>query len=552
MIPGFRTVLNSSLVAFCLGSLGGIAAFLFEIAAYGQRVRPEAGAAYALAGGLLAGGLRLLLGLRMPAHSARTGALVAASSFAMLQLLYYANVRLLPGEPYLSRKSLAADFVILGFVLAIDIGLSRSVRIEELRTRSYRVWSVLGAAILLLSVGVLVWEWPTEPHVADRGGDGPNLLLIVLDSGRRDHLSLYGYSRVTSPSLVAASRGGRVYETAYAGSSWTVPSVSELFWSRLEPPNPASPGLAGRLRAAGYVTACFSDNPHLDTDSQLLTEFDSTRRSVGTWRALLRGTIAGAFLERLLPGTDHDLVDGALAWSTSRKGPFFLYVHLMDSHAPYRWPAIDGRRRPGRRIEFPYRGLQMTQDEIEDVVARYDGGLRSSDAAVGRLLAAAPRWGRPFVAIVTADHGESLGEQGRWFHGGSLAPELLSVPLVVVGEGVKQGRSMVPVGCASVGKTLLAAAGVACEECEGVDLRASEGDGVAEGGLPPNLVFRIEKDHKLVLDRQSKRAHLFDLRDDPLEVQDRASDSPEILRSLMEGLRPDAPPPAAARQQASR
>jgi hypothetical protein len=552
MIPGVRQTFNSSIVAYCLGAIGGVAALLFEIVAYGQIIRPEAAAAYAMAGGLLAACVRFLLGLRFPAHGSRTGALVASSSFALLQLLYFANVKLLPGEPYLSKKSLAADVSILALVLAIDLALARSVRIEEMRTRSYRVWTVVGAGLLLVSTAVLVWRWPEEPEVADRNGSGPNLVLVVFDSGRRDHMSLYGYGRATSPSLAAAAEEGRIYETAYAGSSWTVPSVSELLWWRLEPSLPGPEGLAARLRARGYVTACFSDNPHLDTDSRLLTEFDAVHRSVGPWRALIRGTTAGAFVERLSPGTDRALVDRALAWAGRRKGPFFLYVHLMDCHAPYRWPAIDGRRRSGRRIEFPYRGLQMTRDEEDDVVARYDGGILSSDTAAGRVLAGARGWGRPFVGIVTADHGESLGEEGRWFHGGSLAPELLSVPLVVVGDSVKRGRPLSPVGYSSVGKTLLAAAGIPCEECPGVDLRDSDGDGVAEGGLPPNLRFRIVGDHKIVLDRQSKRAYLFDLRDDPRELHDRASDSPDILRSLMEGMHPDVPSVPAPLQQAVR
>lgn len=357
---------------------------------------------------------------------------------------------------------------------------------------------------------------------------GPNLLLVVSDSARRDHMGLHGYGRPTSAGHDALAGTARVYERAESASPWTVPSVEALLLSR-------EGGLMQRLASRGYATACFTDNPHMGPGSPLTTGFDRVGRSVARWRGLFRGTVLGETVERLDGGDDGRLVDRALNWVRNARGPVFLYVHLMGSHTPYRFPPIDGRARPGRHIEYPRTGMEMTPEEAEDVVARYDAGVRSADAQVARLVAAARGWGRPFLAVLTSDHGESLGENGRWFHGGSLAPELLAIPLLVVGEGVVPGRVSGTVGHASIPHTLLAAAGFE-PAGPGSDLRTSDGEETVEGGLPPSLRYRIGAGYKLVEDLSSGRAQLFDMAHDPGEMHDLARERPDLVVTLAKGL----------------
>jgi hypothetical protein len=188
--------------------------------------------------------------------------------------------------------------------------------------------------------------------------------------------------------------------------------------------------------------------------------------------------------------------------------------------------------------------MAMTPDEARDIEARYDGGVLSADSQVGRIIDAAATWGRPFVAAITSDHGESLGEHGRWFHGQSLAPELLSIPLVIVGQDVAPGLVETPVGHREIMPTLLAAARTACPECGGTDLRREAGIGIVEGGLPPLLVYRIEGPYKAVLDLQSGRRRVFDRRSDPEERRDLATEFPALAERLTHGLaRPPYQPP---------
>jgi hypothetical protein len=214
----------------------------------------------------------------------------------------------------------------------------------------------------------------------------------------------------------------------------------------------------------------------------------------------------------------------------------FLYVHLMDSHTPYRHEPIDGRRRQGRHIDFPATGMNMTAEEAEDIVARYEGGIRRTDAAVGSMLGHAEGWGRPWLAIVTADHGESLGEEGRWFHGRTLAPELLEVPLLVMGTDVAPGRFRGVVGHSVVPETLALAAGLPASP-RALDLRRSDGPGVAEGGLPPALSYRVAGEYKFVLDETGAGPRLFNRRRDPGETEDLSGRETQLTAELASALR---------------
>jgi len=102
--------------------------------------------------------------------------------------------------------------------------------------------------------------------------------------------------------------------------------------------------------------------------------------------------------------------------------------------------------------------MRLTPDEADEIRARYEGGIRSADAALGRLFEGLRQRPR-LLAVVTADHGEDLGEAGRWFHGSEPTPERMAVPLLVIGAGVRRTRVHVPVGFETIPTALLAAAG---------------------------------------------------------------------------------------------
>jgi arylsulfatase A-like enzyme len=273
---------------------------------------------------------------------------------------------------------------------------------------------------------------------------------------------------------------------------------------------------------------------------------------VPRWRSVVSGTALGELVERLAPGSDERLVTKALAWTERQTGPVFLFADLMDSHTPYRFPPLDGKRWPGRRIEFPSSNMGLTSDEADSIRARYDGGVRSADAQVGRLIAAIVARGRPFLAIVTSDHGESLGEDGRWFHGHSLAPELLSIPLVVLGTDIEPGVEVTPVGHAAIPSTLVAAAMLPSDESSGADLRRKIPPQVVQGTLPPHLAYCTDGRYKLVVDFETGRRSLYDRASDPGERHDIASTMPTLVHSLASRLTASTQPYAPRPEQPER
>jgi arylsulfatase A-like enzyme len=548
--PSVRDVraIERSLIAWAVGSLVGALSLVAEVLVGPASLSAGGLATYSLLGGTVAVVSRSLLAGLVSADAARAGALGALAIFGSLYGLYHVNVHLLPSEHFLSRKSLCADALVVAPMLAVALSLARARWAQETRDRWGRSLAELGVASFLAGLVTAVAATPRPAADPERHGKGPDLLLVVLDSLRGDRLPP-GSAHPATPEISKLASQGRVYASAWAASSWTLPSVTEIL-SASAPGERAT--LAERLAMRGYRTAVFTDNPHLPRGAPVLRGFDRVERSVGAWRNLVRGTSLGEALERLLPGSDERLAMKALAWMRRQPGPFFLYVHLMDSHTPYRFPPLDGQRRPGRRIEFPRTGMRLTQAEGESIRARYDGGIHSADARVGTILAAAEARGKPFVAIVTSDHGESLGEDGRWFHGGSLAPELLAVPLVIMGAGVEAAVISSPVGHAAITATLLAAASVPGALDAGPDLRREVGHGLAQGGLPPRLAYRLNARYKLVLDLETGHRSLYDRRADPAEHQDIAARAPQLVEMLALGLTADSRRHAPAKEQLDR
>jgi hypothetical protein len=539
--------LERSLVAWAVGAIVGALSFvaeaLFGLAAFAW----GAFAAYSLAGGAVAAVSRSLLAVLVSAPAARAGALGALAAFGSLHALYYVNVHLLPGEHYLSATSLAADALVVVPMLTGALLLGRARWAQAARERWAHVAAALGAASLVAGLVVVIATTTRPGSDPERHGAGPDLVIIVLDSMRADRFGA-GASHAAAPALSRLAAQGRVYTSAWAASSWTLPSVVRI----LSAAPGETPTLPERLAAHGYSTAGFTDNPHLTRRARVMRGFDRVERSVGAWRSVVLGTALGEVLERLVPGSDEQLTTKAIAWIERQPGPLFLYVHLMDSHTPYRFPTLDGRRRSGRRIDFPRTGMRLTADEADSIRARYDGGVHSADTQVGRLLAALAARHGAFLAVITSDHGESLGEDGRWFHGGSLAPELLAIPLVIVGNGIEPDAVASAVGHAAIAPTLLAAASIPCNECGGPDLRREAPPRVVEGALPPRFAYRTDGRYKLLVDVGTGRRFLYDLLSDPAERHDISATAPDLTEALAFGLAAPGRSPVPSPEQVER
>ena len=321
------------------------------------------------------------------------------------------------------------------------------------RRRAPSAW--LGG--LLLAVGV------------QAGADElrPNVLLVTIDTLRRDHTSLHGHSNPTTPGLERLGAEGVVFETAYAPSSTTAPSHASIFTGLYPPAHGVQKNavplprrhetLAERLAAEGYQTAAVVSSFVLDSKFQwdqgfevYLDDFAEADRSVKPERWEGHAIHAG-FDRRALATTR---LASRWLWERDRGRPFFLFVHYFDPHSPYAPPEAFPQRFPTPPASATTPGPRIVREQR----ALYDAEIAYTDRALAELLEVLRREGldESTVVAVTGDHGEGLLDHGFMSHGTTLYEEVTRVPLVVRWKGELPPRRLEdPVGLVDLAPTLL-------------------------------------------------------------------------------------------------
>lgn len=345
----------------------------------------------------------------------------------------------------------------------------------------------------------------------------PNIVWIVVDTLRADHLGMYGYGRDTSPNLDAWAEGGVVFDQARSAGPKTMFSVPAMvtgkYFTEIHRTEGKWPTILEderlvpeRLKAAGYHTAAVHSVSYF-------------RR----WSGMAQGVDehdVGCILERASwrnHATSDCVTDHALAWLDREVDaptePFFLWAYYGDPHSPY-------LRHEG------YEGLG------NDRVGRYDQEVAFTDAQVGRLLAGLHVRGLDdrTVVIFTADHGEGLVEaedHGHLYHGPTLNDEVIRVPLIMRGPGLEPGRTQRPVSLVDLAPTFLELAGIAPDP----DLRGVSLAPYLHGEDPPHPPVFFEKEkatalpqkgmvlwpYKVVLVKPYNKLRIWNLAEDPHE-----------------------------------
>jgi arylsulfatase A-like enzyme len=290
--------------------------------------------------------------------------------------------------------------------------------------------------LLFLSIGFFLVKGPTEKE-----NEKPNVILIMVDALRPDHLGCYGYSRPTSPHIDALAGHSDLFTHVFSQSSWTIPSNYSLLTSLYTPEHKmqfwdsvldsAAPNLFSSLKGHGFVLGVFGNQRIF---------FENLRKNFG----LMLDEVA------TIPSAP-SIAESALHWAETRKEPFFLWVYYLGSHRPYRspepyrslYPFKPGGRLPIRSAEKSHHGgwdyipALIVQDGIDDpnyYIAQYDGAIRYADEEIGKLLDGLKKRGLydKSLIILTSDHGESLGEHHFYFnHIFTLFDEIIRVPLIV-------------------------------------------------------------------------------------------------------------------------
>lgn len=340
----------------------------------------------------------------------------------------------------------------------------------------------------------------TPPEQAER----PNVLFVLVDTLRRDHITPYGYQRDTTPEIQSRlARPGAVVEEAYSQAPWTLPSVVSFLTGRYPGDllgtdvatfgiPPEIEPLAERMARLGYQTGGFIANPTLHAGAGFGRGF----------RTFFAPPADIKWMEKHAG----DLNAHVLPWlRASQDRPFFAYVHYIDPHDPYQNPDMDrfGGRSPfmpdyagpvaGNWIHGIYNGRLQLEDPARDVPyirALYDSEVRYVDRHIGELLAALdPRVLANTLIVLTADHGEELYDHGGWKHGQTLYEEQIHVPLIFRWDGrIKPGtRLRGTVRLVDLVPTLAAAVGMDADPgWDGVSLLPAL---TGEGPLPRRPAF---------------------------------------------------------------
>jgi arylsulfatase A-like enzyme len=386
-------------------------------------------------------------------------------------------------------STLLMECFLVGFVavLLIHRVLRRSAAIHFRREHRplFRGLAIVNViALCALSCGLASYTvWRPSPLSTDsaqqdpivaRHDPRPNIILMVLDTVRADHVSCYGYSRHTTPNIDAIATRGTLFENAYAPAPWTLASLASIFTGLLPhqhganwatPLNAGPWTLARILRSEGYQTAGFSSNSFYGLGAWRLSEgFDTYIDDHYSIRHNLAATFVGESVlqfiyDRLIRYNQFAQRDAAdvnrdiLRWYRRRDGkrPFFLFVNYMDPHRPY-LPPTPYDTRFGKvphhllsRLIAPLKGghpsRPYTGRERQDMIDGYDNSLAYLDSQIGRLLGVIDSKDRHggTIVIITSDHGEGFGEHGTYDHGWNLYQNVLRVPLVIECPGIPAG-----------------------------------------------------------------------------------------------------------------
>jgi len=382
--------------------------------------------------------------------------------------------------------------------------------------------------------------------------EGRNVVVVVIDTLRADHLPFYGYSKDTAPFLSTLAERAVVFDSAYATSTWTAPSTASLFTSLYPKDHGVKTGLRTLHSVAdlgipvelnrippkaetlpewmagwGYRTYAFADNPNLDAPMGFARGFDHFSTGINRGANVVRDEVLAA---------RDELVEG--------KRPFFLYLHFMDPHMPYVQQA-DGY-------------------DLEDTIARpgyqedmacYDSEIRHVDTVLAELWKALDLDHNSLV-VIAADHGEEFGDHGRGAHGAQLYNELLHVPLLIQGTD-KDGAPLFPaqrvpepVSLLDVLPTLRGLLGAPPAATDsGFDLsgRLAGSAPARERLLFPERTMELEifpfevravidGDFKYYTDTREEQPSLYQMALDPTESKDLASTDPERTARLAAAL----------------
>jgi arylsulfatase A-like enzyme len=443
------------------------------------------------------------------------------------------------------------------------------------------VWAALGYGGACLFVGVLLGmiflPALTRPPAPERG---MNVLIISIDTLRRDHLGCYGYELVKTPNLNRFAASGTKFEDAYCSSPWTLPSMASMITGRypavcgvdeLHRLRPGIPTLAEVLASRGYRNEAYVTNIFMYPEYGYANGFDLyLMNGDRSWLYPFRETLLYGWTSAGLRALDHrlgrarddtryngDETVAALRRLGQGRRPFFLWCHFMDPHNPYAPP-------PGYVPEYPGIAPAEAYELLEKLQATgwnvgdwpisesraplfemlYDGEIAYVDEQFGRITDALTEEGldRNTMVFVLNDHGEEFYDHGSYGHGHTFYPELIDMVLFAQVPGQKfpaaaRGRYITHV---DITPTILDALGIEPPAALAGRSILKENPASGDNGRAFSEALQGGGDRKavrwdgwlLIVDAETDERELYDLAEDPGALVDLAGQGLAIEEEL--------------------
>jgi len=444
-------------------------------------------------------------------------------------------------------------------------------------------------------IGVIALAFAFAGPVNAAPAEPLNVIVIDVCSARADHVGAYGGPAGLTPGLDAFAKESATFENAWAQSSWCLPNYATLMTGHRPEVNgvysnlpfrglPAwETTLAERMQSAGYRTGGFTAGVYALPAWGLNRGFDTYVNHFSTSEAL--------------PGRFSDMTAEIESWMTRKSTqPFFLYATVDDLHAPYQndgdaddfdGPGIDTTTMnvgffrayngeelpPGSPLAAKAKAFRKDPKALDALKARYARSMSATDRSISRFLEDVKKrglWDRT-VVVITADHGELLGEHGLLGHTEGLYEPILRVPMFVRHPSYPRSagsRVKALVERIDLPPTVLESGGASTEglELQGRSLLPLLADpstpwkryayasskrniAVASDWLIDERAVRDER-WKLIWSQPKGRWQLFDLKLDPRETTDLSVQRPDVVARLAFALQTEteaARPHAAGR-----
>ncbi|MBC7361873.1 MAG: sulfatase [Candidatus Aminicenantes bacterium] len=329
------------------------------------------------------------------------------------------------------QKILLLFFLTLAFSLGSKyLRYPNIVKVYNVIVTFFRYISIISFVVLILvNLSLFLYKMIYKPK-------GPNVILIIADALRADHLGCYGYEKVTSPNIDRFAAKSLIFLNAYTNASWTKPSIATLMTSLYPHQHGACywksslskqlETIAEFFKNSGYKTFAVQTNPVLSKDYGFDQGFDK-------------------YIQKTNAGAD-DVTASFIKWlEKNKKRKFFAYLHFFDTHAPYDAPEEYGQKFGARPDQLFRAGnfktidvrlmdlIGIKQEDKEGLVSLYDGAVNYVDSNFKNIIYKLEEMNlrNKTVIVFTSDHGEEFFEHNGYDHGHTQYQEIIKIPLII-------------------------------------------------------------------------------------------------------------------------